>query len=176
MCRTWEKDQVVQDFSPEKFYGNWFPKWTSANTPFVIGQCPIYYYRKWMSKRKGGGGLKQMKRMTKNAERFTLKTSYLGLAKLVDNERKYRGLFNKDSPQGSLWIGVTQNPMKKYLNNYQVLSTDYENYAIVYQCTFKTVMYNKDIVTILMRDPDFSKLQSDTLDTIKSEFVRLFGE
>ena len=66
--------------------------------------------------------------------------------------------------------------MKKFLNNFIVLSTDYENYAIVYQCTYKTVMYNKDIVTILLRDPEFTKLQSNTMDTIKSEFARLFGE
>ena len=37
-------------------------------------------------------------------------------------------------------------------------------------------MYNRDIITILLRDPDFSKLQSGTEDKIREEFKRLFGQ
>jgi hypothetical protein len=65
--------------------------------------------------------------------------------------------------------------MKKSFDNFSVVSTDYENYAIVYRCTYKSVMYNKDIITILLRDPDLSKLQSGTEDKIRSEFARIFG-
>jgi len=37
-------------------------------------------------------------------------------------------------------------------------------------------MYNRDIITILLRDHDFSKLQSGTEDKIKQEFKRIFGK
>lgn len=60
-------------------------------------------------------------------------------------------------------------------DNFMVLSTDYENYAIIYQCLSKSVMYNRDIITILVRDPDMSKLQSGTEEKIRQEFDRLFG-
>lgn len=36
-------------------------------------------------------------------------------------------------------------------------------------------MYNKDIITIVTRQPDFSQLESGTEEKIKSEFVRIFG-
>lgn len=67
-------------------------------------------------------------------------------------------------------------PLRKYRDNFRVLSTDYENYAILYQCTPRTALYNKDIITILVRDPDLSRLQSGTEDTIRREFQRLFGQ
>lgn len=117
-----------------------------------------------------------MKRKSANAERFILKSSYLGAAGIIDNERKYRGLFYYGQSKGSLWVGVTQHPLKKMFDNFMVLSTDYENYAIIYQCVSKSVMYNKDIVNILVRDPDLSKLQSGTEEKIKQEFKRLFGK
>ena len=110
-----------------------------------------------------------------NCERFRLKTSYRGMAGLVDNERQYRGIFYEKQSKGALWVGVTQLPMKKSFDNFSIVSTDYENYAIAYQCTYKSVMYNKDIITILLRDPDLSKMQSGTEDEIRSEFARIFG-
>ena len=36
-------------------------------------------------------------------------------------------------------------------------------------------MFDKDIITIITRDPDFSKLQEGTLDKIKNDFKRIFG-
>ena len=51
------------------------------------------------------------------------------------------------------------------------MSTDYEKYAIVYTCTFKTTMYNRDDITILVRDLDELP---DVMETVKKEFERLF--
>jgi hypothetical protein len=105
-----------------------------------------------------------------NVDRFEWRSSYKGRAGFVDNERDMKGLFLKGTSRGSSWVGSTPNPSRKQAGNFLVLSTDYENYAILYQCTYKTVMYNKDIITVLLRDPDFSKLQSGTEEKIMSEF------
>ena len=104
-------------------------------------------------------------------------TSYKGLAKISDNERRLRGLMQNGIGVGSTWIGaISVKPLKKFRNNFVVVSTDYDNYLMLYQCTYRTVMYNRDIITILVRDPDLSKLKPGTLEKIKSEFERIFGE
>ena len=36
-------------------------------------------------------------------------------------------------------------------------------------------MYNKDMITIISRQPNFSQLESGTEEKIKSEFLRIFG-
>lgn len=43
-CRQFTDDEMVQDFDAAKFYGNWFPLWTSLLTPYLFGQCPIVYF------------------------------------------------------------------------------------------------------------------------------------
>lgn len=113
-----------------------------------------------------------------NQERtsFEWVTSYLGMAKIVDNERKLRGLMEKSLGVGSVWLGATIKPLKKFKNNFVIVSTDYENYMIIYQCTYRTVMYNRDIITVMTRDPDLNRLKPELLQHIKSEFQRIFGE
>ena len=76
---------------------------------------------------------------------------------------------------GQTWLGATVQPLPKYYRNFAVVSTDYENYAILYQCTQRTVMYNKDMITVISRQPNFSQLESGTEEKIKSEFNRIFG-
>jgi len=41
--------------------------------------------------------------------------------------------------------------LPKFINNFNVVSTDYEKYAILYLCTYKTAMYNKDNIIIIVR-------------------------
>lgn len=82
---------------------------------------------------------------------------------------------NKEGSRGSVWGGPTLKPMAKQKDNYIVLATDYENYAITYQCTEKSVMYNQDIITVLFRDPNLKMLQSGTLEKVKEDFYRLVG-
>ena len=84
-------------------------------------------------------------------------------------------MFSYGKSTGSVWGGVTHFPLRLQLNNFQVLSTDYENYAIVYECMEKSVLYNRDIIFILLRDPELDKLQSGTLDHILDEFKRFFS-
>jgi hypothetical protein len=36
-------------------------------------------------------------------------------------------------------------------------------------------MYNKDIITVISRQPEFSQLESGTKEKIMSEFERIFG-
>lgn len=97
------------------------------------------------------------------------------MAKIVDNSSQKRLLFNKGVSTGSIYNGVTAYPMRKFRNNFAVVSTDYENYAILYECTYKTAMYNKDMITILTRDPNLSVLESGTEQLIRDEFNRIFG-
>ena len=47
MCRTFTDDQLPQNFDMTKFYGNWFPMWTSKDSPFIYGLCPIMYLNKY---------------------------------------------------------------------------------------------------------------------------------
>lgn len=65
-------------------------------------------------------------------DQFILKKSYKGPKGILDHVEKERGYFDKDTSNGSLWGGSAMKPLQRYHFYYQVLSTDYENYAIVY--------------------------------------------
>lgn len=51
---------------------------------------------------------------------------------IVDNVRNYYGRFVKGTSRGSIWVGPVMEPLKIMDNNYWVVSTDYETYAITY--------------------------------------------
>ena len=105
-----------------------------------------------------------------------MKTSYKGRANIVDNIRNYRGYFEENTSSGSLWIGSTLRPLSKFEDNFQVVSTDYHNYAILYSCTYRTAMYDKDLITILVRNPPGQEKVSDEIEQkVRDEFVRIFG-
>jgi hypothetical protein len=97
------------------------------------------------------------------------------MAGIVDNLQKMKGYLNKDSNQGSLWVGATLKPLKKFENNFMVLSTDYNTFAIVTTCTPKSVMYDQDEITILVRqNPQF--LEQEFEEKIKTEYKRIFEQ
>lgn len=105
-----------------------------------------------------------------------MKYSYKGLALIVDNVRQYNGRFVKGISRGSVWVGPVWEPLKSMDNNFWVLSTDYETYAIIYSCTSQTVMYNQDHIKILTKEsPGYGKIDSATEQMIRSEFKRIFG-
>jgi hypothetical protein len=105
-----------------------------------------------------------------------MKYSYKGLAMVVDNVRQYNGRFPKGLSRGSLWVGPVLEPLKIMDNNFWVLSTDYETYAITYSCTSQTVMWNQDHVTIYTKEsPGFGIIDRATEEIIRSEFNRIFG-
>lgn len=98
------------------------------------------------------------------------------MAGIVDNLKKYRGYFDKGTSNASLWVGASLKPLKKFEDNFQVVSTDYYNYAIVYECTFLTSMYNQDHISILVRQaPGVEEIPEEVMTTIRSEFDRIFG-
>lgn len=110
-------------------------------------------------------------------DHFQIRTSYKGMAGIVDNLSKFRGYFDKDSSNGSLWKGATLKPLKKFENNFQVVSTDYDQYAILYTCTHLTAMYDKDSITVLVRQaPGVEEPSEELMETIRSEFDRIFGD
>lgn len=107
---------------------------------------------------------------------FLIKTSYKGLAGIADNLRQFRGYFDKGKSNGSMWVGATLKPLKKFENNFQVVSTDYDNYAILYTCTHLTTMYNRDSITVLVRQaPGIEEPSEELLNTIRDEFNKHFG-
>ncbi len=54
------------------------------------------------------------------------------MAGITDLLESYRGFFEKGTNHGSLWLGNLLNPLPKFLDNFNVVSTDYEKYAILY--------------------------------------------
>ena len=135
----------------------------------LMGQCPVWYFEYYEPPTETQA--KKMASMNNEQENFRLTRSYKGLAGIVDNVSQYMGYLDKDTSNGSLWTGVTLRPMKYFKDNFQILSTDYENYAIVYTCTFKTAMYNRDDFTVLVRNLED---KPELLETIKEEFLKLF--
>jgi len=118
----------------------------------------------------------RMRTMSETVEHWTTWTSYKGHAGVVDNLKKYNGYFLRGTSSGSIWVGATLRPLKRFENNFQVVSTDYYNYAIVYQCTFETAMYNQDNITILTRQsPALEPIDDKVMEEIRSEFDRIFG-
>ena len=57
-----------------------------------------------------------------------------------------------------------------------MVSTDYENYAITYTCTPKTVMYERDDINVYTREsPGFGMISPEVEQKIRDEFARIFG-
>jgi hypothetical protein len=73
-----------------------------------------------------------MDALSERWDQFQMKHSYKGLALIVDNIRNYYGRFVKGTSRGSIWVGPVTEPLKIMDNNYWVVSTDYETYAITY--------------------------------------------
>ena len=66
--------------------------------------------------------------------------------------------------------------MKIFENNFQVVSTDYTSYAITYTCTHKTAMFDRDNISVLVRQPPGIEQPSQaTMQKIRDEFSRIFG-
>jgi hypothetical protein len=93
----------------------------------------------------------RLEKYGKTMDHLVAQTSYKGMEGVVDNLKKYRIYFDKGTSNGSLWVGATMMPLKKFKDNFQVVSTDYDQYAILYTCTYRTVMYNRDAITVLVR-------------------------
>lgn len=95
---------------------------------------------------------------------------------IADNTKHYRGYFDKGTSTGSMWVGSVLKPLKKYQGNFQVVSTDYDTYAIVYTCTPQTAMFDKEVIMVLARiSPAIGDLPVDFEDKVRGEFDRIFG-
>lgn len=140
----------------------------------VSGKCPVQYFSRYEPQTELQAT--KLAKLSQIQDNFTLNKSYKGMAGIVDNLQRFNGYLDKGTSNGAIWVGVTIQPMKKFKDNFQILSTDYENYAILYTCTSRTAMYNQDDITILARNsPAFQAIDPEILNTIKSEFERLFG-
>lgn len=115
-------------------------------------------------------------KMSGTMDHFQMKTNYMGRQGIVHNLRKYRGYFNKGTSTGSLWKGATLKPMDRFEGNFQVVATDYYNYAIIYSCTPATAMYDEEWITAVVRNPPgLEEPDQEIEDVIKKEFNRIFN-
>jgi hypothetical protein len=137
----------------------------------LMGHCPVWYFENYEPTTETQA--KKLATMTDDQENFRLTRSFKGLAGIVDNITKYMGYLDRGTSNGSIYTGVTLRPMKFFKDNFQILATDYENYAIVYTCTFKTAMYNRDDFTVLVRNLED---KPEILETIKEEFLKIFED
>ena len=169
-CRDFS-GKVIQDFSFDDFSGEWFPIYRSKGSLRLMGRCPVWYFDNYEPPTETQA--KRLNGLTGDQENFRLTRSYKGMAGIVDNVSKYMGYLDKGTSNGSIYTGVTLRPLKQFKDNFQILSTDYENYAIVYTCTFKSAMYNRDDFTVLVRNLED---KPELLETIKEEFLRLFDD
>ena len=167
-CRDFS-GQLIEDFSMDDFTGEWFPVFRSKHSMRLMGKCPVWYFERYEAATELQA--KKQKALSNVQENFRLHRSYKGNAGITDNVSKYMGYFDIGTSNGAIYSGVTLTPMNMFKDNFQILSTDYEKYAIVYTCTFKTTMYNRDDITILVRDLDELP---DVMETVKKEFERLF--
>lgn len=95
---------------------------------------------------------------------------------IADNLERFTGYFDRGTSNGSLYRGTMLKPMKKFKDNFQVVSTDYDTYAIIYTCTARTAMYDKEVITVLSRiSPALGLLPEDFENKVRSEFERVFG-
>lgn len=174
-CRAFSEDQLVKDFNLDDFSGEWFPLFMSRDSRILLERCPVMYFERRQAKHSTQA--KRLQKYSETMDPFVMRTSYKGMAGIVDNLRKYKGYFDKGSSNGSLWVGATLRPLRKFQNNFQVVSTDYDSYAILYYCTYETAMYNKDLIIVLTRQsPAFEHLDPELITKIRSEFERIFGE
>ena len=60
----------------------------------------------------------RLQKYSATMDHFMVRTSYKGMAGIVDHIKKYRGYFDKDTSNGSLWIGATLKPLRKFKDSF----------------------------------------------------------
>lgn len=94
------------------------------------------------------------------------------------------------NPLGTIWWGGISLPLPREMNNFRVLSTDYENYALLYACSpvFTSELQGKEQIVLLTRsqfpntlvgtndkNDNFGQLPTGIRLKIEREFDKFFG-
>lgn len=91
------------------------------------------------------------------------------------NKYSLRGYFDESISNGSVWSGKSIFTKRRFKDNFQVVSTDFDTYAILYTCTNKK-NYDKEVITVVSRiSPALGELPEGFEDKVRSEFERLFS-
>lgn len=126
-CPTLSK---VQNFDLSRFLGDWFEAARDASAPFESGECSIAHYE----------------------------LTEAGTVKVVNSE--YRADNKWYSAEGEAYCEGTEGQCYVRFSNYspyadyEVLDTDYDNYAVVYSC-FNLYFARWDLGWVLVRDSRF---------------------
>ena len=114
-CRNLTDDQLVKDFDLDDFSGQWFPLYQSKGYE-VSGRCPVNYFERLQPVHTTMAS--RLQKFSSTMDHFQVVTSYKGMAGIVDNIKKYRGYFDKGISNGSLWVGATLKPLKRFEDNF----------------------------------------------------------
>lgn len=82
----------------------------------VTGRCPVAYFERLQPAHPTMAS--RMAKMSAEKEHFSAYRSYKGHAGIVDNFKKFRGYFDKGTSNGSLWVGATLRPLRKFEDNF----------------------------------------------------------
>lgn len=120
----------VQNFQLPRYLGNWYEGARDASTPFEKGECVNAYYEM-----NASNTVRVVNSEYRADNRWH---SAEGQAYCEGTDGQCHVRFSKFAPYG----------------DYQVLDTDYDNYAIVYSC-LNLYLARWDLGWVLVRDPRF---------------------
>ncbi|XP_042315576.1 apolipoprotein D isoform X2 [Sceloporus undulatus] len=148
---------------------------TQAQT-FHMGKCPDPPVQEVFDIHKYVGKWYEIEKLPSNFEKgnciqanYSLREN--GKVKVVNKEVHMDGTINEI--EGEAFQGDHQEPAKLHVKfnwympaaPYWVISTDYENYALVYSCTSFLRLFHVDYAWIMSRTPE---LHPETVDHLKS--------
>ena len=183
-CRAFKAADLVQNFTPEKMIGNWFPLYSLKNpiTDWAskLQECPAVVLEKWdLDSVKDKLLAKRFP--IENYEGFYLNYGYNMSGTKLPIKVKLRGWQDKNSVESSIWTMPIPSPMlTEGYHNAMVLATDYTNFALLYHCHDRPInkinLKKGESIYIYARQNAIDKLPKEASDKLEAAFDKLFDK